>query len=62
MFRYLWQLFEPQQVIYLNFEKFGYLHKGFERGLTYIGTPLADGCWVFAQLLGQPLVGFPFVN
>ena len=57
LFCYLRQLFEPQQVIYLNFEKFGNLHEGVKGRLSRVCTPFADGCVIFVQLFGQPFIG-----
>jgi hypothetical protein len=56
------QLFQPQEVVSRDSQYTGYLHEGLQRGLTAVGTPLADRRGIFTQLLCQPLVGVLLVG
>ena len=53
---------QAEEVVGGHVQDFGYLHEGFERGLAAVGAPFADRGGVFAQLLGQPLVGVLLVG
>ena len=55
-------LLQTNEVTKFHLQKLRYGHHHHEGRLAFVGTPLADGCRVFPQLLSKPFVGFALVN